>query len=70
MDNILGMQILQCYAHLPYIVCCDRLGITLIRLFLEILVELTPRSILQNEIDLLLIPKEAIHSQNVVIAEV
>jgi hypothetical protein len=47
MDDILGMEILQCNAHLSDVIGCNRFSITLIWLFLQIFVEFTSRCILK-----------------------
>jgi hypothetical protein len=70
MNDTLRMQVLQCLAQLVDVVSCSLLCVSSIRLLLQFLVQFSSRSILQDQVDLLIIPEEAIHSQDIVVSQV
>lgn len=70
MYDIFRVQVFQCFAHLTNVIGCYWLSIPHIWLLLEVLVELTTWSVLEYQINLLLIPEETIHAKDVVMTEV
>lgn len=70
MYDVLGVEILQGLAHLSDEVRSSWLCVTAIWLLFQILVELSPRGILQYKVNFLLVPEEAVHPENVVMAQV
>lgn len=55
---------------LLYVVSCCLLCVSLIRLLLQILVELTSWCILKNKVNLLVVPEEAVKSKNIIVPQV
>lgn len=70
MYDIFRVQVFQSFAHLTDVICCYWFSIPRIWLLLEVLVELATRGVLEYQINLLLVPEETIHAQDVVMTEV
>jgi hypothetical protein len=68
-NNVFRMKILQGMTQLSDVIRSSIFSVPLIRLFLEILIELTTRSIFKDQIDLFIVPEETVHSQNIVMSQ-
>lgn len=63
------MQVFQSRAQLFDIISSSLLNVSPLRLFLEILIQFATRCIFKNQVDLLVIPEESVHSQDVLMSE-
>lgn len=70
MDNVLRVNILERLADLVNVPCGFFLGVVLIGLFLQVLVELALRTVLQDHINLVIIVEEAIELHDVLVVQV
>lgn len=64
------MDVLQGFGHLKDVVGCPFFFVSATLLRQKVLVELTSRNILQNEVNFVCVVEKAIHGQNVGVAEV
>jgi hypothetical protein len=69
MNDRLLMQILQCLAQLVDVVASYLLCVSSVWLSLQVFIQLSTRSIFKDEVDLLVVPEEAIHAQDVVVTK-
>jgi len=60
-DDVLGVQVLNSLADLVDVVSCYFLSESLAWCCFELFIEFTSWRILQNKVDLLLVPEETIH---------
>lgn len=70
MDNLLLVKILKCLHNLPRVVRCLLLVESSIWRLLEFLEKFAADCILKNQVNLLLVPEEAIEPANVVVSQV
>ncbi len=70
MDNTLVVQVFERLDQLVNVVSGFSFSIALLTLCFQILIEFTSWSVLENQINFLVIPEEAIHAKNILMTEV